>query len=147
MNFIKIHWFGLLTSLVVLFFVLVFVLVLFSPRHDLQKRGFIPCTEEMVSDMFSCESKVSCMLGVVTKNSICDSKVIIIGMKSWIYGQQKTPWANYFFIPELAPAQETDAGLQEFYDENPHVTANMEELRKLNQNLEKEVEKEAIDVK
>lgn len=146
MRFIKTHWFGLLISLVVLFFVLVFVLVLFSPRHDVKKRGFIPCTEEMVSDMLSCENKNFCMLKVVVKNSFCDSQIIISGVKSWALGQQQTPWANYFFTPEFAPTQEPEAGLQEFYDENPHVTANMEELRKLNQNLEKEIEKEETNV-
>lgn len=147
MSFIKTHWFGLLTSLVVLFFVMVFVLVLFSPRQDVQKRGFIPCTEEMVSDMLGCEGKTFCMLGKVIKNSLCDSKVIIDGAKAWVIGNQKTPWANYFFVPELKPSQEVEAGLQEFYDENPHVTADMEVLRKLNQNLEKEVKKEEVNVK
>ena len=44
MTFLKHHWFGLILSLFMLAYLLVFVLVLLSPRYDMQKRGFIPCT-------------------------------------------------------------------------------------------------------
>ena len=68
MTFIKNHWFGLLLSLVVGFFMLVFALVLFSPREDLHSRGFIPCTEEMAYNMLGCnENKAWCMLKEVVK--------------------------------------------------------------------------------
>ena len=139
MSFLKHHWFGTVVSLFVLFFVTVFLLVLFSPRQDLQKRGFIPCTENMVSEMLSCrENKAFCMLGSVIKNSWCDSKVVLNGLGAWVKGQQSTPWENYLFEPELKETEQ-DEGLQEFYDENPDVSASMEELRRQNIELEKQI--------
>lgn len=139
MSFLKHHWFGTVVSLFVLFFVTVFLLVLFSPRQDLQKRGFIPCTENMVSEMLSCrENKAFCMLGSVIKNSWCDSKVVLNGLGAWVKGQQSTPWENYLFEPELKETEQ-DEGLQEFYDENPDVSASMEELRRQNIELKKQI--------
>ena len=139
MSFLKHHWFGTVVSLFVLFFVTVFLLVLFSPRQDLQKRGFIPCTENMVSEMLSCrENKAFCMLGSVIKNSWCDSKVVLNGLGAWVKGQQSTPWENYLFESELKETEQ-DEGLQEFYDENPDVSASMEELRRQNIELEKQI--------
>lgn len=140
MSFLRAHWFGLLVSLFTAYFVVIFILVLFSPRQDLQKRGFIPCTETMVREMLECnqESKSFCMIGAVVKNSLCDSKVVLDGLGAWVKGQQPSPWANYYFTPELAGSEEEDEGLDEFRRQTPDVEASMEELRRLNQDLEKQ---------
>lgn len=42
MNFLKRHWFGLITGLFIFCVLVLFVLVLLSPRQDAKKRGFIP---------------------------------------------------------------------------------------------------------
>ena len=141
MTFIKNHWFGLIISLFVFAFVLVFVLVMISPRQDLQKRGFIPCTEIMAGELLACEdNKAYCMVKAILKNSWCDTKVILSGVKLWSRGEQKTPWANYIFTPDLEEEEETDEGLEEFYEQTPDVEASMNNLKKLNQELENQVQ-------
>ena len=42
MNFLKRHWFGLITGLFIFCVLVLFVLVLLSPRQDAKKRGLIP---------------------------------------------------------------------------------------------------------
>ena len=102
MSFIKTHWFGLISGVVVFVFMGVFVLVLLSPRQDAQKRGFIPCTHELADRLLNCESdkKISCLFGAILRNTWCDMKVIGQGVANWFDGKQKTPWSNYIFIPE-----------------------------------------------
>jgi hypothetical protein len=51
MNFIRHHWFGVITGLVIFAFLSLFMLILLSPRQDALRRGFIPCTEEFVEDI------------------------------------------------------------------------------------------------
>ena len=99
MNFIRQYWFGLITGTFVFVFLALFILILLSPRQDIQKRGFIPCTEMMADNMLSCEGKVFCLLSAIVKNSWCDMKVVGRGMASWVKGEQRTPWENYIFIP------------------------------------------------
>lgn len=139
MNFLKQYWFGLFLAIITSFFVLVFIIVLFAPRQDELKRGFIPCTEKMAEEMLSCESnrKVFCMLKAVVKNNFCDIDVIGEGLKKWLLGEQKTPWANYYFTPQLS---EEDEGLKEYLDKHPNIGKRMQELRK--NNLLEEVEHE-----
>ncbi len=138
MTFIKNHWFGLLLSLVVGFFMLVFALVLFSPREDLHSRGFIPCTEEMAYNMLGCnENKAWCMLKEVVKNTFCDIGVIVDGVAAWHKGEQPRPWSNYFFTPELpVDEQMEDELVQEYYENNPDLAGEMNRLKKLNKELE-----------
>lgn len=148
MNFIKHHWFGIIISLFVTAFMLVFVLVLISPRQDLQKRGFIPCTETMANELFACQdNKVFCMVKTILQNSWCDTKVIGDGLKLWANGEQKTPWANYIFTPELAEPEIVDEGLAEFYDQTPDVEGSMNDLKKLNTKLENKVQKNELESK
>lgn len=138
MNFIKYHWFGLFASIFILFWVLVFALVLASPRQDNQKRGFVACTDTLVAQLLDCKKEGKlCMLKSIVKNSACDVGVIAKGFGNWLKGAQSTPWANYIFIPELG-VEETapDEVLQEYYDNNPQLNQEMENLKKLNKELE-----------
>lgn len=136
MNFIKQHWFGALITLILLFSAILFVIVVLSPRYDNQKRGFIPCTETMADELLACSNKSFCMLGAVLNNSVCDAKVILNGLGDWVKGKQPAPWSNYFFTPDLTPDEETEAGVAEFYQDNPNLREEMERLKQLNQKLE-----------
>ena len=151
MRFLKHHWFGLILSLFMLTYLLVFVLVLVSPRQDAQKRGFIPCTEAMAEQLISCDNGVVCMLKTIVKNGWCDAEVIGTGFKKWLRGEQKTPWTNYLFKPEqLLPDEDTeiDEGLREFYAQTPDVEASMQNLRRLNRELEQQIkESEEKEIK
>ena len=110
MTFLKHHWFGLILSLFMLAYLLVFVLVLLSPRYDVQKRGFIPCTETMAEQLIDCDNGAWCMLKTIVRNGWCDAEVIGGGFRMWLRGEQKTPWANYLFEPEQPrPDEETEA--------------------------------------
>ena len=144
MRFIKHHWFGLIISLFMLAYLLVFVLVLFAPRYDEQKRGFIPCTEIMAEELINCEDKIGCMLKTVAKNTWCDVTIVAKGFSLWAKGEQTTPWANYLFEPKLPHQEketedETEESLQEFYTQTPNIAASMQNLRRLNQELEEQI--------
>lgn len=81
-----------------------------SPRQDALKRGFIPCTEQLVIDISVCErGKIVCPLKYLWQDMQCNMKVIFDGFGAWVKGNQKTPWENYLFVPK-APA-ETDEEL------------------------------------
>lgn len=146
MNFIKHYWFGLLSSSIVFLGFFLFLLVLVSPRTDVQKRGFIPCTEAMAEGMTSCPQsrQYRCMFGYILKNSWCDIKVVGTGLKLWAKREQKTPWSNFIFVPELPvdPDAQEDEVLQEFYENNPNFRFDMNKLKSLNDSLEKKVEEE-----
>ncbi len=141
MSFLKRRWFGFIVSLIVAAFILVFLIVLFAPRQDVQKRGFIPCTEIMARELLSCsENKAVCMLGAVMKNTWCDAGVIYEGFADWIKGRQPAPWSNYYFTPELPASAETDdEELREFYDQTPDVGLSMQKLLEQNRRLEENI--------
>ena len=130
LNFIKKYWFTSLVSLFVIFYLMVFVFVLVSPKVDKQSRGFIPCTQEMTVKILGNEEQSSLKLvKIVIDNTFCDIKVVTDGLVSWVKGKQSTPWANYFFEPEIE--QETvqdDEELLKFYEENPYISEDMEKL-------------------
>ncbi|MBE6453101.1 MAG: hypothetical protein E7012_06410 [Alphaproteobacteria bacterium] len=140
MNFIRRYWFGLITGLLVFLCLVIFVLVLISPRQDAQKRGFIPCTEIMAEKIVSCQdNKVICLLGAVLTNTWCDIKVIGQGMADWAHGQQPYPWSNYIFIPEIVEEPDLNDPLKaEYLKNNPNIKDEMEQLKKLNEELENE---------
>ena len=144
MTFLKHHWFGLILSLFMLAYLLVFVLVLLSPRYDVQKRGFIPCTEAMAERLIDCDNGAWCMLKTIVRNGWCDAEVIGDGFRMWLRGEQKTPWANYLFEPE----PEADESLREFYAQTPDIEASMQNLRHLNRELERQIkENEEKEIK
>lgn len=139
MSYIKLHWFGILVSTFVAWVLLVFVLVLFSPRQDLQGRGFIPCTETMADKMLGCEkNKAWCMLGAIVDNSFCDMKVVAKGFGSWITGQQSRPWSNYLFTPEALDDDFDEQAKSEYLQNNPDIEAEMIELKQLHEEIENE---------
>ncbi|MBQ8784482.1 MAG: hypothetical protein IJZ59_00370 [Alphaproteobacteria bacterium] len=137
-NFIKYHWFGLIMSLIVGIFMVEFFLILFAPHYDLQKRGFVPCTDAMAEDVANCSGKSFCVMKAVTKNMVCDTKVIGHGISEWVKGKQSRPWSNYYFIPEYPQAvEEPDEELLKYYEENPDLAEQMAELKKNYEELEK----------
>ena len=138
MSFIRRYWFGLTLSVIVLIFCVLFILVLLSPRQDMQKRGFIPCTEAMAEEIFACEkNKVFCLLSAVIKNSWCDIKIVSKGVKDWAQGQQPTPWANYIFTPKLPTDELFDEDARiEYLKQTPDIEAEMQRLHELNKELE-----------
>lgn len=138
MNFIKHNWFGILAGTLVLSGFALFLIVLFSPREDNQKRGFIPCTEEMAARLLDCDKGIFCTLGAVLNNSVCDAKVVGKGFSLWLKGEQKTPWANYFFKPDLEKESQLPQEVEEFYNENPQYHQDMLRLQKMHEELQAE---------
>lgn len=132
--FVKRYWFGLLTSFILLTGFLFFLLILLSPRYDLQRRAFVPCTESLAQNLQSCpqDGKYRCIFTEIMKNSWCDAKVIGSGFKLWLGGKQSAPWSNYIFKPELptggdAPNEFDD----EFYAPGNHPELDLIKLRQL----------------
>lgn len=83
------------------FFMLVFILVLVSPRVDAQNRGFVACTKQMAENLVECNNKKICMITKILDNTLCDIKVITDGIKFWINGEQSSPFANYIFKEQI----------------------------------------------
>ncbi len=149
MQFIKKYWFGLITGMIVFIFLGVFILVLLSPRQDAQRRGFIPCTEAMAEHLSGCrdDGGIGCMLGGILQNSWCELKVIGKGIKLWVSGQQSAPWSNYIFVPEIPQVDEDfdEEARREHLKNNPDFVTEMQELKKLNEELENEQQEISAD--
>lgn len=145
MAFVRQYWFGFLSSLILACGFFLFMLVLLSPRQDIRKRGFIPCTEAMAEGILSCpkDGYYTCLFGHILRNSWCDAKVIGRGVSLWVEGKQKTPWANYIFEPELQVDEYPDDEiLQEFYDNNPDMEFDLHKLNNLSRELDEKLKKE-----
>ena len=141
MKYITEHWLGIICSFLIFCFLVMFILVLLSPRQDTQKRGFIPCTEKMVEQMSNCqeESKFSCMLTSILKNSWCDMSVIAKGINNWIHGKQTFPWSNYIFIPTRPQDEDFDAeARKEYLQKNPDFQTEMQQLKEKHMELKHE---------
>lgn len=137
MAFLKHYWFGILTGLIIFIGLVMFILILLAPRQDLQRRGFIPCTETMAGQLIACDRRIGCVLGTILDNSWCDIKVIGRGAKDWLAGRQTAPWSNYIFKPELPEDELFDqAAREEYFQNNPDAYQEMQELKKLNEELE-----------
>lgn len=137
-GFLRYYWFGLLMSFILLIGFLFFLLVILSPRYDSQKRGFIPCTEELAQNLASCkaENKYSCGIKHILKHSWCNVQVIGQGFSAWWQGKQQTPWANYIFEPENAEVQP-----ENFFEPGRHPDMELKHLQKLNEEIEKQNQK------
>lgn len=144
MNFVKQHWFGFLVTLVLLLAALLFIIVLFSPRQDNQKRGFIPCTETMAAELYDCNGRSFCMLRAVLNNSLCDAEVVLMGLGDWVKDRQPTPWSNYFFTPDLASDEDVAPEVAEFYQDNPNLRQEMHQLEALHEQLLKNQEADEL---
>jgi len=115
------------------------IIIVSSPREDLQKRGFIPCTETMIAELHDCEGIVWCTVKAILKNAACDFKVIKKGFGGWLRGEQETPWANYLFAAEKE--DDFEEILRQFYDENPDIAGEMRRLKELHEELENAIRK------
>lgn len=136
MTFLKQHWFGALISLLLAFYTIVFTLVIISPKDDLQRRGFISCTDDFVLETSACDGSM-CMISAVINNNFCNVHIIFSGLSSWIKGEQATPWSNYLFTPEIEDSEyEDDIELMEYYKNSPELREELEQLIKLNKELE-----------
>ena len=101
-KWVKDYWFIFVCGLFVLVFFLFSVVVALAPHVDMKQRGFTPCTYQMLND-FNKEEKLSFTqtVSVINKGYICYAGVVWQGMKMFFKGEQKTPWTNYLFEPEL----------------------------------------------
>jgi len=140
LKFIKYHWFGLFISIIIGLLLVQFTLVLISPHHDAKQRGFSICTQEMSDQIAFCDSQNWCILKSIIKNTFCDTKIIITGAKNWISGQQPRPWSNYIFVPVLSQTEEPDQDLEEYYQSQPDLAQQIEQLKQKNQQLEKKID-------
>lgn len=133
----------MLGALVIFIFMSLFVLVLLSPRQDLQERGFIPCTKQLAASLLDCQenSKFGCFLGAITQNTFCDIGVVAKGFEEWAKGAQSTPWSNYIFVPELIDANdESEQDRLEYLRNNAGTLQEMLKLEKLNKELDHEID-------
>lgn len=141
MRWLKEYWFSLLMSTFLLLAALYFILLFISPRYDLQRRGFIPCTERLAEAVADCrENKIACTMGAIWDNNLCDLGVIYNGLRDWVGGKQKYPWSNYLFEPELlSDRRDSDnPEVEEFYRQNPNLAEEMAKLKKLNEEQDKD---------
>ena len=145
MNFIKRYWFGtLLISIICCFFTL-FILLIISPKQDIQNRGFIKCTQQMIDNLYDCNRKVWCSIKAIGENTLCDIKVVSEGFDLWLNNKQPYPWSNYIFEPELDKNPYfDDEGRDEYLKNNPSIKAEMLRLDKLRKDLENETKKQEI---
>ena len=139
MNFIKHYWFNLLIALVIILGMGFTLLIALSPREDAQKRGFIPCTEQLAENVSACRGGLWCATKAVLENGRCDAGVIIRGIRLWLKGKQPRPWSNYIFVPEINyhdnPLYENS---ELFYQENPDYRQDFEKLKQNHQQLEED---------
>ena len=143
MNFIKHYWFGSFIGLLLFCFVCVVVLILLAPKQDIQRRGFIPCTEKMIERLFDCDKKIWCSAKVIVRNSGCVFRVIGDGFSDWLKGKQPMPWSNYIFEPELFPEGFVDEeARQEYLSKYPDTKKEMERLHRLRKDIENENNKQ-----
>ena len=129
MTSIKTHWFGLLIGLWLLAFIVMLVLIVVSPKHDLKNRGFTYCTQNLISDLQDCDRAIICSTKAVTLSTWCDIKIIAQGLKLWYKGEQATPWSNYIFEPETTRLFDdtNDEDLADYLKENPDTAAHIQE--------------------
>ncbi len=140
--FLKNYWFGLLMSFVLLMGFLFFLLIMLSPRYDAQKRGFIPCTENLVQNLAQCAptEKYTCGIKHILANTWCDIKVIATGWKNWGQGKQATPWSNYIFEPEpITPIDENDEFYADYKARGLTARQDMQNLIKMGEALDQQV--------
>ena len=144
LKFIKIHWFGLILSLLGVLYLWLVILVVLSPRQDKLNRGFIPCTKAMMTDFSACEKgKLWCLMKAVFSNTLCDAGVVLSGVENWAKNKQKTPWANYLFEPEVDKEPNQHPELTKFYEQNKNIRADMAKLYKASLELEREKDEKA----
>lgn len=129
-KFLKDYWFGILMSCLVFFCLLFAVIIAVAPHNDAKMRGFTPCTYQIAADLGQVEKpQLSAVLKIFGTGYECYFSVIVQGTKQYFAGQQKTPWANYFFEPIIVDEteEEGEALSQELIDANMLDDENVEE--------------------
>lgn len=120
-----------LLGLLVFFVVYMVTMLVLSPKQDLQKRGFIPCTEQFVLNVAECNrGEMVCPLKYLWQDTMCNASVILEGFGSWIKGKQNAPWSNYIFSAEK----------DENTEYNGDVAADMADLEAQSQFTERKIE-------
>ena len=136
MRWFKEYWFGLFMSVFTLIAVLYVTIIFISPRYDIQRRGFIPCTEKLAQNIAACpDGALFCTMQAILNNNLCDMEVIGQGVKNWLNGKQDKPWSNYIFEPELIgglPGND-DPDLEEIYQQHSNFAEEMAKLKQLEQ--------------
>jgi hypothetical protein len=139
MNFIKRYWFAGLLAFIVGCFLLLFVLLILSPKVDAKGRGFVKCTYEMIDNLTDCDKAFWCSVGSVMKNTWCNVNVVAEGVGLWLDDKQAYPWSNYIFEPEIAEDSFIDEDVRaEYLKNNPDVKQEMMRLDKLRKELEEQ---------
>lgn len=141
-TFFKILYYYLLLMLILFTAYLTIVLTL-SPKQDRLKRGFIPCTEQLVIGVSDCErGTVTCPLKHLWQDLTCNTGVILDGFGAWIRGKQPRPWSSYLYEPEPLLPQDDDyegdvaADMAELEKHSQFITTKQQELENAkNRNL------------
>ena len=141
----KDYWLIFICGLTVFLFFVFSAVVAMAPHIDLKQRGFTPCTYQMASN-FSQNEKLSFLqtAAIINKGYVCYAGVMWTGLKLFFKGEQKTPWANYLFEPELDWEPIPFAGEGEPYPEDL-IEANMLDESMQNTNLLQDEIKEMND--
>ena len=79
MNFFKRYWFAGLIAFIVCCFLLLFILLILSPKDDAKKRGFVKCTHEMIDNLSECDKAFYCSIKSIIDNTWCNVKVVAEG--------------------------------------------------------------------
>ena len=146
MNFIKRYWFVGLLGLIVCCFLLLFILLILSPKRDDKERGFVKCTYEMIDDLVACDRDIWCSVKSIANNTWCNVKVVAKGVELWLDDKQEYPWSNYIFVPEIKDEVFFDEEARaEYLKDNPNVKEEMRRLDKLRKDMENEENKQAVD--
>ena len=142
-KFIKHFWFHIFITFLLLCFVGIAVLILLSPKQDMKRRGFVPCTEEMIEDLLNCNRRFLCSSRAIIENNLCVAQVIRIGFSDWVKGKQPRPWSNYIFKPELYSDSFIDQEeVKKYLETHPDVKIEMERLHRMRKDMENENNKQ-----
>lgn len=118
-----------------------FALVM-AARTDALKRGFIPCTENLVLQLTDCpRGRLVCPLKSLWQNTKCNTMVVLDGFGAWVKGKQERPWSNYLFEPVLERSDDSQAQAEKIKDEIKTLKKQYEILQK----QENEAEVKAIE--
>lgn len=102
----------------------------FSPRQDALKRGFIPCTEQLVAELNYCaRGTIKCPMQLMLRDTKCNMDVVLSGLGLWLKGKQKTPWENYWFAAvDSLPAEITTNSANNLALDEEFMARKQEEL-------------------
>lgn len=140
--FLRNHWFGLMVSILVGLYFVVFLLVVFAPKQDANQRGFVKCSVQLAENLQNCQAAKWCMCKEVLRNGWCNVEIVAEGLSLWIKGRQSTPWANYFFQPVSDEPQMSAEAMEYYKQHQSELEKSLKKLKKLNAELENKVKKD-----